>query len=342
MSKGLPNNRIVSIDIAKAIAITLVVYGHVASNSCPLKSYVLSFHMPLFFILSGIFLKGRGINTWQDYLTVIRKRFTQLIIPYFLWACIYMPTNLSNLEGVIYGSWITLKQSSTSSALWFLVALFCAILIVHLFFLFCSKSPKHHKTKIGVFATILIILGYICPHPAKGVFWEFDVAIMAAGFMLIGYLLREVILNISAWKVTWLTLLSLSSLAAFVLVKSVTSDHNNMVQMCNAEYGAFSSFIINAILGCAAVIILSILIERISPDVIKTSLVYIGQLTLPIFVIHKFWREQAWLLCHRLQWDYYGFLNSWIIVFAIIALSIITYLVLNHFIPIAFGKENKK
>lgn len=43
------------IDVARGIGILLVVFGHCFySLSVPLNKFVLSFHMPLFFFLSGL------------------------------------------------------------------------------------------------------------------------------------------------------------------------------------------------------------------------------------------------------------------------------------------------
>ena len=47
------------IDYAKAIAMVLVIFGHIATRNC-LKDWIYSFHMPLFFSLSGITLKISG------------------------------------------------------------------------------------------------------------------------------------------------------------------------------------------------------------------------------------------------------------------------------------------
>ena len=46
--------RLQHIDIAKGIAICLMVYGHTNSYG---MSFIYSFHMPLFFILSGYLTK---------------------------------------------------------------------------------------------------------------------------------------------------------------------------------------------------------------------------------------------------------------------------------------------
>lgn len=46
--------RINYIDIAKGIGILLVVLGHGYSNINPVYCWINSFHMPLFFILTGV------------------------------------------------------------------------------------------------------------------------------------------------------------------------------------------------------------------------------------------------------------------------------------------------
>ena len=46
------------VDIARGIAIMLVVLGHsFSSAACPMNKMILGFHMPLFFFLSGVFAK---------------------------------------------------------------------------------------------------------------------------------------------------------------------------------------------------------------------------------------------------------------------------------------------
>lgn len=49
------NTRVDYLDTAKGIAIILVAVGHcLVSSSNPVNRLILSFHMPLFFIVSGI------------------------------------------------------------------------------------------------------------------------------------------------------------------------------------------------------------------------------------------------------------------------------------------------
>lgn len=78
------NKRIEWIDIAKAVAIVLVGIGH---YSCPkiLMAFIYSFHMPLFFILSGITF-NTSKYTFQQFF--IRKLKT-LVFPWCLAVVLY-------------------------------------------------------------------------------------------------------------------------------------------------------------------------------------------------------------------------------------------------------------
>ncbi len=84
------------VDYAKAIGIILVVYGHVARGvfnaglNIDRKLYELadsiiySFHMPLFFFLSGLFfLKSREK---RDSLSLLRNKIDTILYPYLIWS----------------------------------------------------------------------------------------------------------------------------------------------------------------------------------------------------------------------------------------------------------------
>ena len=72
-----------SIDILKGIGIILVIVGHI-QEYIPKNFliYLYSFHMPLFFYISGYLYKERyeNLNT-KDY---IKKRAKQLVYPYIV------------------------------------------------------------------------------------------------------------------------------------------------------------------------------------------------------------------------------------------------------------------
>ncbi|MBC2580247.1 acyltransferase family protein [Clostridium sp. DJ247] len=90
-------------DIARGIGIFLVVLGHSFpddkfNNSFVyeyLYKFIYSFHMPLFFIISGFFAyKIYNISSLSKYKEFISGKFKRLIIPYFAVSLIAIPIKL--------------------------------------------------------------------------------------------------------------------------------------------------------------------------------------------------------------------------------------------------------
>ena len=80
------------VDISRGLGIILVVYGHVLlghfGSDQPAwvtaqAAFIYAFHMPLFFMLSGLFLWS---SLGRD--GFLRSRWSQLIYPYFLWSLV--------------------------------------------------------------------------------------------------------------------------------------------------------------------------------------------------------------------------------------------------------------
>ena len=73
-------DRIEQMDIARGMGILLVVLGHnhVCASGTAIFLSIYSFHVPLFFFLSGLFHK-RQVSLTKD----ICKRAKKLLLPYF-------------------------------------------------------------------------------------------------------------------------------------------------------------------------------------------------------------------------------------------------------------------
>lgn len=68
------------IDIAKGIAMILVIVGHTVPNPSPLRHAIFSFHMPVFFILAGYTFRPKP---WRELLSGSMSR---LLVPYVVLA----------------------------------------------------------------------------------------------------------------------------------------------------------------------------------------------------------------------------------------------------------------
>jgi len=128
--------RINWVDNLKAVGILAVILGHIAS---PFSTFIYSWHMPLFFILSGFFVKYE-VST-KEFMV---KDFKRLMIPYFIFSVIGLFIEivkrivlhresldyLHEIQGIFI--WMDMPSLINTYAfvLWFLPALFFARVIL--------------------------------------------------------------------------------------------------------------------------------------------------------------------------------------------------------------------
>lgn len=109
--------RIEALDVAKGIGIILVMIGHMTSSY--LYNWIYSFHIPLFFILSGICFKN---TKYTSFLAFARQRIKTLAIPTLtLYLIILSIEKIIGLKG--YDLLQQLKGVHPDY-LWFLITLF--------------------------------------------------------------------------------------------------------------------------------------------------------------------------------------------------------------------------
>lgn len=140
------SNRIEYIDIAKGLAILSVIMGHMGWEYADRIIY--PFHMPLFLICSGYFISEK-----KDFKSFRKEKMKRLILPYAVTCvCVCTLSVLANLVlGMVnkilpdlvkwvyasfYGSCINYETPFPIKGIgqiWFLLALFWALLIVKFF-----------------------------------------------------------------------------------------------------------------------------------------------------------------------------------------------------------------
>lgn len=125
------------ITIARGIGILLVVLGHAlkqtgVTNTAVdvLIEVIYSFHMPLFFVLSGfVSVKILQYTKAEDYIRYIKSRMLRLLLPYFVMGILYMPLKyfLSRFARNPYdfsAAWKLVIGINPNTTMWFLYTLF--------------------------------------------------------------------------------------------------------------------------------------------------------------------------------------------------------------------------
>lgn len=191
------------IDSLKGIGIILVVLGH-HSLPAALDTYIFSFHMPLFFFISGfLFDFGKYSKSSANF---VKGKFRSLIVPYFLFAsltclfyclldAVYQPgiTNIefcdANALHRIYSIVYALGPLiSYNPPLWFLPCLFVTELLFYGFMKRYYAEPR----KLVFWLIIIGILGYLyAAYVPIRLLWNADVALTAVVFYGAGNLFKS-------------------------------------------------------------------------------------------------------------------------------------------------------
>lgn len=284
----IENQRLEYIDIAKAIGIFLVIMGHEFSDSVNIyRRVIYSFHMPLFFFLSGLVFNQ---NRQDSFFCALKKRFYGIYIPYIIWACFYSQSgSLKNLGYILYGTRETLTLAGSTAPLWYLEALFVADIFVILFWRCARKLPdKYHEFLCLVGCIAFGGIGVMMPHPADmGNLFAVDNAFVAAAFILMGTLFKKFFHIMSGLKGKQLGIICILLTALFSVGEYLwqRSEGATLVVMSRADYGNLMSFTFLSVTGIFLTLIFSILLSNMPCR--KKFLLYAGQNTLGILVVHN-------------------------------------------------------
>ena len=188
------NRRVEYIDIARGIAIILMIVGHVVQNTF-FRHIIFSFHMPLFIIVSGYFYKDRPLKK------EIKNVLLKLIIP--TTVIVFLVTFADNLYHMNYYNSLfnSLKsivvcwshQSkiiyhfNDTGVLWF-IYLLC---IMRLLFSILKRIIKENDFMIFIVALLISYIGYTLGQNGYWLPWSFDVTCATFIFYFIGYLLKK-------------------------------------------------------------------------------------------------------------------------------------------------------
>ena len=280
----MEKNRIQYWDIAKGIAIILMVLGHVSGKPTVLHNFIFSFHMPLFFVANAFFIKKYDIEK------TFFKSIKSLLIPYFIIALIaafiFLFQHIGN--GAIDAFGIKLAAmlfSSTRSpqfapaipgiwAIWFVTCLFVAR---NSYVIVRRIGEKTHIIVSIALSIFLFIVGYYIG--VKGTFmpWSFDIAFVGIVFMWFGDILHK--FKLLETKVFWIIAV-ISGIFWIILV-----NNGFWIELALKRYGEGPGVFISACLGCIVVIAVSKLLEKVK--IISSFLIWAGRNSMVILGYHN-------------------------------------------------------
>lgn len=315
-------------DIIKGFAIWLVVLGHCWQTFCSdwedtiLAKIIIMFHMPLFMAVSGyFFLSSVSKYSLKDN---IKKKFFRLYLPSFSWGLvsvlIFLSYKLISHKELEMLYFINLLFTS----MWFLTALFL-ISIIGVFI-----QNYYSKYKYWVWLIVYIVIFFL---PSYTTFNQLK--------YLIPYFVLAMYFSKYDWKQCPLWLFGISLFIFILLLNIYTFDYSlykmGGQNVLTCEY--YWKSLIRFLSGMAG-IICSLYVCKWIYQLKKMNywLIYIGTLTLPIYVLHQYFLFVQKIFIYQNG----NIIFSLLISIIIILLSIFSYKILsNRYIRIFFFGENK-
>jgi len=299
------SKRIEYLDIAKGIGILLVVLGHNDFEVISLfvQRLIYSFHMPLFFFLSGYFL-----NTAVPFFDFVKKRFNTLLKPFFFTIFLIYFTSVS-FEKMGFNTAITRTVKSLYGSghyldwvqLWFLPHLFVVSLYAFLFITLVSRLRNRWVTWGILLATLALAVPFLnafYPFPLSilgkdyelfGLPFSLDLILATGFFFILGHEVRQV-----TSENTFDNGLILAATGGIVLLLNVLFPYE-----IDFNIRLYQSFLVNtaeAILGILFILALARQIE-LRTGRLASFLKYLGNISLIILLFHvpmqAFWAQKV-------------------------------------------------
>ncbi|MCX7755372.1 MAG: acyltransferase family protein [Anaerolineales bacterium] len=288
-------SRLPYIDIAKGIGILLVALAHngTAAYAPFLHHWIYSFHMPLFFFLSGLFFKPE-----LSLPELLRRRFDSLLKPFFFgifliyFGAVFfdtmgIPVAWGRILKAMYGNGYYLDWV----AMWFLPALFTVNLLAFLFYRVLGRTENHWLrwgALTGVLALGAWTADWFTPFQVNllgrtlslnGLPWSLDLALLAGFYFLLG---REVFQHAPReWFGSPVLLVGAGALNLILnLLFPQTMDFNTR------SYDMPVVFTLEAVSGILFVLAFSRQLER-APAWLGGFFSYMGRISVLILIFHN-------------------------------------------------------
>ncbi len=293
----MEKKRIYYLDMAKGIGAILMVLGHVPELPEVVRAVVTSFHMPLFFVLSGIILSATG-ETNRSFREILKRKMRSIMIPYVVFSVLSHMVEIFLILVMDSGTWETFGMHLFATAFlvgatvfWFLPTLFFGeILFVELY----QKTKPMVRAGVLIVLAVLACLGLFGENRLAEIFaesaWYEYVHLLATGFLRvlfatvfvgIGYFSHVMLVRMpKRWYVALVPAVGLLVVMVLVAVQNGVTDMNYLIFHNIILYG------ITALSGSYGLILLCKACDGLSGWIPARICIYYGRNSLIVMMTH--------------------------------------------------------
>ncbi len=259
-----PQPRITWIDSARSAGLLLVVFGHTlySSSLTTLQQLIYSFHMPLFFLLSGFVCSDRDSTPFSSFFA---KKARRLLLPYAAYSLISSAVSFFRYPGIRLRE-ILLRFSFyyakplLLAPIWFLFTLFEILILERLLHIRQKKPVFQLASALAAFAAggmlYLLRRRFILP-------FGIDKMLIGYGFFISGFLFRHIGLlrpekDIRTMHPAYKLLVPLLTAAACIVFGVLL---NGKTSMLNMKLYRYHWFVLSGLSGSCAVLCICRLLD---------------------------------------------------------------------------------
>lgn len=277
-------------DIARGLGILLIFWAHcgIWGPLGVLLPFVIVFHVPLFFFISGYFLKED--KPWKEYFSGKAKR---LLKPYYIWGAlalgVYLMLPLTEdslgieqqllyyISGTRYSTYIF------TGALWFLTALFSTSVLG---FFVAKQSIKIQVLISSICILVCTFFGLVSILKGESLLlpMNFDAALFMLPIYLLGKNYNR-IKNYLSFKWSRFIIALILLIGSVVLTYILT--HGNTISYHKGYYGFAPISLMATLSGIYVVWNVAVYINDKVGDGIKSKLSWIGVNSMTFYIIHQ-------------------------------------------------------
>lgn len=286
------------VNVLKALAIMIIVSGHLEFSLIPMFPPY-SFHLALFFFISGYLFKEKYLDCVQEFVV---KRFKSLLIPYYLYIAFYLVITIiiAKLTGKFWGMPITFKnylltpfinghQLDLACPLWFVTQLFMTMVC----FLFIYRKLKELKDNKWFHLCIFLLLALIsiplAAYRTDGVVLIAVKTLFSMFFVYLGFFYKNNIegkYNIFSTKILF-AVVALQSLLWLTNKDYTPADGIGLSYILS--WGEFDSFIVPILTSLTGIWVSLFIVEILYPYIKDNKFIFqMGQNTYHIMANHLF------------------------------------------------------
>lgn len=228
--------------------IFLIILGHLPITNSHLHKWIFSFHVPLFFFISGLLYKSK--DNQKNYLKSNFRQLVLVIIPYFIISniftyiqdYIFYQNEISLNNNLLRPLMTTLLGKSEMGPMWFFISLFW-IRIIYNFQYTCIKSKYNY---LYIFLISILISYCIYIFNFKFNYYQITSTFIALPFYCIGVIVqkKKIINQLITSKVSWLFPI------LFIVLTYYSLPHTSPINLNDLDIGnGFIQYYLISMLG---------------------------------------------------------------------------------------------